>query len=129
VSSSTPKTKRIRRKEPTVKKYVEIEPNDVLLGRGGLTNGHHGNLMYRRYILRHQPAYKRLEKHEKLQMSKDVVLWVKMRGGRFLARDDSAEGRPYYEATDATARLKVSQALREDHTPEGRELKRSRLRT
>jgi hypothetical protein len=127
-SSSAPK-KRIRRKVPTDKTYADVNDLDVLLGRGGRTNGHHGNVIYRHHILKLQKAYKDLSKGEKLEMSKNVVKWVRMRGGRFLARDDTAEGRPYYEATDCTARAKVSQALREDHTPEGRELKKSRTRT
>ncbi len=120
--------KRCRRKEPAKKEYVTLTDFDVLLGRGGLSNGHPGNIMYRKHILRRQKEYKMLENSEKTQMSKDVVAWVKTRGGRFLKRDDEAPGQPFYIATDVTARQKVSQALREDHTPEGRKQKKSRTK-
>ena len=109
---------------------MKVEELDVLLGRGGATNLHHGNVIYRRRVLKDQPVYKTQDIHGKQQMSEDIAVWVKFRGGRFLARDDTPEGNGrYYEVMPETARLKVSQALREDHTPEGRELKKSRRRT
>ena len=120
--------KRCRRIEPVEKEYVEITDNDVLLGRGGLSNRHPGNIVYRQHILEHQREYKLLRTDAKTEMSLEVVAWVKKRGGRFLKRDEDAPGQPYYIATDVTARQKVSQALREDHTPEGRQQKRSRTR-
>lgn len=120
--------KRCRRQEPCRKEYVDITDFDVLLGRGGLSNRHPGNKAYRKHILDHQKEYKGLENSKKTQMSKDVVAWVKGRGGRFLKRDDDVPGKPFYIATDVTARQKVSQALREDHTPEGREQKKSRTK-
>lgn len=122
------KRKRTRRKEPAQKKYVDITDLDVLLGRGGLSNHHPGNQAYRKHILEHQKQYKLLKNSAKTQMSIDVVAWVKARGGRFLKRDEEIEGRPFYIATEATARQKVSQALREDHSPEGRKLKKSRAK-
>lgn len=120
--------KRCRRIEPLEKQYVEITDNDVLLGRGGLSNRHPGNIVYRQHILEHQREYKLLKTDEKTEMSKAVVAWVKKRRGRFLKRDENAPGQPYYIATDETARQKVSQALREDHTPEGRQQKKSRTK-
>lgn len=123
------KEKRCRRKEPLQKVYVDITDKDVLLGRGGRSHYHPGNVEYRRYILQHQRAYKNLENsHMKTQMSFVAVAWVKNNGGRFLKRDDKAPGQPFYIATDETARQKVSQALREDHTPEGREQKKFRTK-
>ena len=62
-------------------------------------------------------------------MSKDVIAWVNDRGGRFLSQDEETEGKPFYIATYETARQKVSQALREDHTPEGRLMKKSRTKS
>ena len=120
--------KRCRRIEPLEKEYVEITDNDVLLGRGGLSNRHPGNIVYRQHILEHQREYKLLKTDAKTEMSMEVVAWVKKRGGRFLKRDENAPGQPYYIATDVTARQKVSQALREDHTPEGRQQKKSRTK-
>ena len=87
-NKNNPKKKRTRRKEPLQKQYVSITDMDVLLGRGGASNHHPGNLQYRKHILMHQQEYKLLENSAKTQMSIDVVEWVKWRGGRFLKRDD-----------------------------------------
>jgi len=116
--------RRIRRKEPAVRKYVVATEKDILLGRGGGSNHHKGNIYYRKRILHLQPPYKALDRDEKTAMSEDVVKWVQKGGGRFLKRE--CKGSPWYIVTDATARQKVSQALREDHTPKGRALKKSR---
>jgi hypothetical protein len=100
----------------------------VLFGRGGRSNRHHGNTLYRHRILGYQPAYKKLDIHGKRQMSEDIVAWVASRGGRFLQCDDTPEGnRRYFVAKDEVVRAKICQALREDHTREGRRLKESRL--
>jgi hypothetical protein len=53
-----------------------------------------------------------------------MVKWVHHRGGRFLQRDGKTS--PWYVVTDERARLKVAQALREDHTPEGKKAKKER---
>jgi hypothetical protein len=128
-NTTSPQKKRTRRKEPLKKQHFSITDADVLLGRGGMSNHHPGNKTYRKHILTHQQEYKNLENTSaKTKMSKEMVEWVKARGGRFLKRDDGVEGNPFYVATDTTARQKVSQALREDHTPEGRKLKRSRTK-
>jgi len=123
-ASSNGTKKRIRRKEPVVRKYVVATEMDILLGRGGGSNHHNGNIAYRKQILFLQPSYKTLGRDEKTSTSKDVLKWVQTRGGRFLKRE--CKGSPWYIVTDATARQKVSQALREDHTCEGRALKKSR---
>ncbi|KAL3926892.1 MAG: hypothetical protein SGBAC_013294 [Bacillariaceae sp.] len=127
VEPPSPRTtlKRIRRKEPAVRKYVAATDMDVLLGRGGGSNHHPGNIAYRRRILDLQPKYKTLDRDDKTTMSENVVKWLQEeRRGRFLKRESKAS--PWYIVTDATARQKVSQALREDHTLEGRALKKSR---
>ena len=106
-----------------------------------------GNEVYRKRILKLQKTYKTLSRDEKTQMSKDVVQWIYKRGGKFLQRDDTNKKNPppvvpesgtaeeggdddvvsrWYVVTTETARQKVSQALREDHTLEGRMLKKSR---
>ena len=59
-------------------------------------------------------------------MSKDVVAWVNERKGRFISQDEDGK---FYVVTYETARQKVSQALREDHTPEGRLMKKSRTKS
>ena len=118
--------KRCRRKEPVEKEYVTITDKDVLLGRGGYCHHHPGNKSYRKLILENQKLYKKLENNEKTALSMKVVAQVKESGGRFLKRDEDALEQMYYIVHDVTARLKVSQALREDHTPDGRRLKKER---
>lgn len=125
-SSVEPGRKRCRRKEPMEKEYVMITDKDVLLGRGGYSHHHPGNRSYRKLILENQKIYKRLENNEKTALSRKIVDNVKESGGRFLKRDDDAPEQMYYIVHDVTARLKVSQALREDHTPDGRRLKKER---
>ena len=121
------KKKRIRRKEPEKRIHVEKRDNDVLLGRGGCANNHQGNKIYLKHILGLQKPYKTLPRDEKTNCSNSVVQWIQKRGGRFLKRED--KGSPWYIVTPATARQKVSQALREDHTPEGRALKKSKAKS
>ena len=120
------KKKRQRRTEPEVKKYVTISSKDVLMGRGGRSNHHDGNEAYRKRILDLQRTYKGLSRDEKTQMSKDVVKWVCRRGGKFLQKEGTGPTAKWYVVTSETARQKVSQALREDLTFEGRMAKKSR---
>jgi hypothetical protein len=128
-TASTPK-KRSRKKvlEPTVKTYVEVTDSDVLFGRGGRSNHHPGNIMFRERLLGLQPAYKKCQLKGKRDMVNGVLDWVKNeQNGRFLAIDESPEGNGrYYVATGKQAREKVSQNLREDHTAAGRTAKKSR---
>jgi hypothetical protein len=49
---------------------------------------------------------------------------VKDRGGRFLKRDGRTS--PWYVATDQMARIKVAQALREDHSDAGKQAKKEK---
>ncbi|KAG7337327.1 hypothetical protein IV203_014101 [Nitzschia inconspicua] len=115
--------KRVRKHDPLVKKYVKYNSRDVLLGRGGKTNRHAGNKVYRRRILEDQPVYKTLCTSEKTKLSDKVVNWIqKDCNGRFLEEDEHG----WFIVTDCTARKKVSQALREDHTKEGRAAKKAR---
>lgn len=121
------KKKRIRKKEPKKKKYVEKRDNDVLLGRGGCANNHQGNKIYLQRVLGLQKWYKTLPRDKKSNCSNSVVQWIHNRGGRFLKRENKRSR--WYIVTPATARQKVSQALREDHTPEGRALKKSKAKS
>ena len=108
--------------------YVQLEDNDVLMGRGGHSNGHPGNQRYRQCILGYQRDYKTQGLHGKRALVHAVVDWVELQGGRFLASKKSPEGHiRYYVASDKKVYDKVSNALREDHTPEGRAQKKSRL--
>lgn len=108
LESSSGRKRRIRRKEPVVREYVFKTDNDILLGRGGGSNHHQGNILYRKRILSLQPEYKRLDRDDKTALSEKVVEWVYKRNGRFLKRE--CKGSPWYHVTKETARQKVSQA-------------------
>ena len=68
-------------------------PHDVLLGRGGGTNNHIGNIQFRKLINEHKIRYFACSKVEKPQVAREVVqLWRKMTPpGRFLARLDEGK--------------------------------------
>jgi hypothetical protein len=88
-----------------------IGPNDVLLGRGGGTNHHIGNLRFRELVKDYQPLYLQAKKLDKANVAKQIVSIVVNRGGRFLMqRDDGV----WEEVTSQRAREKTSQALREN---------------
>eukprot|EP00563_Minutocellus_polymorphus_P014016 CAMPEP_0181052318 /NCGR_PEP_ID=MMETSP1070-20121207/17528_1 /TAXON_ID=265543 /ORGANISM="Minutocellus polymorphus, Strain NH13" /LENGTH=68 /DNA_ID=CAMNT_0023131407 /DNA_START=448 /DNA_END=651 /DNA_ORIENTATION=+ len=40
--------------------------HDVLLGRGGASNHHHGNAVFRSVVSKTRPAYRRVPKHQKI---------------------------------------------------------------
>jgi hypothetical protein len=130
VGNVTKKKKRNRapRKKiiPKNKKYLEPTEKDVLMGRGGKSNHHPGNMRYRAEIDRLQEDYKETDdKDEKTNISETLVLHVQSYGGNFLEKDDDG----WYVIDDVVARRKVSQALREDKDPEKRRAKRQRFLT
>ena len=90
----------------------EPTDRDVLLGRGGMTNHHVGNRLYREKIEDFKPYYQKLSgKDDKQEFSKKVVNFVHMYGGRFLEKDAYSDG--WVEVEKNKARKKVGQALRE----------------
>ena len=87
-------------------------PNDVLCGRGGATNNHDGNRMYRTLVQDHQETYLKAVKKNKKGIAKAIVAIVRSRGGGFLKRaDDGRQG--WVDVGDKKAWEKTSQALRE----------------
>lgn len=89
----------------------EIQPNDVLCGRGGLTNSHIGNQHFRYVVAEYQIEYLHARKNEKKDIARKIVARIAECGGRFLKRrPDSAI---WSEITNSKALLKTSQALRE----------------
>jgi len=109
---------------PDVKVYVEIETNDVLSGRGGKSNHHPGNNRYREEIQNNREFYATLgeDNDAKASVAEAVVTFVQSNGGRFLEKDDVG----WFVIHDRAARLKASQALREDDDQEKRAAKRAR---
>ena len=89
----------------------EINLNDVLCGRGGLTNLHVGNKRYRYVVAEFQQEYLKARKNEKKDISRRIVARIRENGGRFLKR--SADSIVWSEVTEKKAVEKTSQALRE----------------
>lgn len=89
----------------------EINPNDVLCGRGGLTNSHIGNKRFRYIVAEYQQEYLHSRKNEKKTIARKIVARTKENGGRFLQR--SANSSVWSEVTQKKALEKTSQALRE----------------
>jgi len=126
VKDKKKKRKRAPRKKiiPLNKKYREPTDKDVLMGRGGKSNHHPGNMRYRAEIDRFQERYKKTDdKEEKTNISERLVLDVQSYGGNFLEKDNNG----WYIIDSVVARRKVSQALREDKDPEKRRAKRQRF--
>lgn len=128
-AAKKPKKKRIyksRKVIPEVKTFVEFTDDDVLLGRGGLSNKHPGNKRYRTEIENAKAVYRAASKDEKTEWANLLVEYVKKYGGRFLEKDK--ETGKWYIVPDVVARRKAGQALREDNTAESRKEKRDRYK-
>ena len=90
-----------------------INRNDVLCGRGGLSNHHSGNVYFRDLVKDRQEAYLKASKRDKAAVAREIVDRIKSQipPGRFLKRDHTLNG--WIEVPDRKAREKTSQALRE----------------
>ena len=100
----------------------KLGTNDVVMGRGGLSNNHVGNQTFLKLTKTLKPEYARLPKEEKTDVSRRLLKIVQDRGGKFLAKD-AASGL-FYEVDDKIARRKCSQALREESKAERAERKK-----
>lgn len=100
---------------------LNISQNDVLCGRGGLTNHHPGNGFFRRLVRRKQEAYLLAPNMEKAGIAKEIVGIVRSLDppGRFLKKDLKNSG-VWVDIGYRKARENTSQALREG-APELRE--------
>lgn len=97
---------------PTPDDLIEaVEQNDVLLGRGGETNHHSGNIQYRQLVKACQPAYMSAKRRDKPRIAAAIVAVVRSLGGRFLKKlpCDSK----WSDVGNNRSREKTSQALRE----------------
>lgn len=108
-------------KEGSPTASFQISQNDVLCGRGGLTNHHPGNVFFRRLVRIKQESYLRATKREKAGVAREIVDIIRnlSPSGRFLKKDTRNPG-VWIEIGDRKAREKTSQALREG-APELRE--------
>jgi hypothetical protein len=88
--------------------------NDVLSGRGGLSNNHPGNRLFRRLIQHNRYFYQTSETPTQKQLLVySIVAAMEGKGGRFLRMHD---GR-WVQASLNSVRRKTAQALRESDTP------------
>ena len=87
-----------------------VNESDVLCGRGGATNNHIGNKMFRALVTEHQQEYLGAKKKDKALVSNRIVRLIRQKGGRFLRRGD---GGVWTDVGDKKATEKTSQALRE----------------
>ena len=88
---------------------ANIGENDVLCGRGGLTNSHTGNIRFREIVADNQIDYLKAKKRDKIIIANQIVALIHEMGGRFLRK--TPEG--WVPITDKKAQEKTSQALRE----------------
>lgn len=118
------KRKKLRRnREPDVKHFVKPLDRDVLLGRGGRSNHHPGNVAYRNQVGKLREWYRSSDKNLKTDLSQLLVDWVlHEQQGRFLKHDATTD--QWYLITNIMARRKASQALREHMTQEERDAKK-----
>jgi hypothetical protein len=111
---------------PTIKNAERIgpliikpDPHDILFGRGGGTNVHIGNKIFRDLINARRREYLKAKKNDKPAISRRIVHEIHTRyGGRFLKKADDDDGgataqEGWYEVDDRSSREKVSQALRQ----------------
>jgi len=89
----------------------DINPNDVLCGRGGLTNSHVGNKRFRCVVAEYQLEYLKARKNDKKGIAQKILSRIKENGGRFLQRN--AGSSVWSVASEKRAVGKTSQALRE----------------
>lgn len=91
---------------------ITITDQDVLFGRGGLSNHHIGNLRYRDIISIHRQDYIRAPKIEKPNVARRIVKAIRtgLNPGRFLRKGKDGK---WQQVSDKEAAWKASQALRE----------------
>ena len=93
-------------------RITQPEQHDVLCGRGGATNNHVGNKIYRTIVCDHQSQYLHAKKRDKAGIARIIVGIIRSRGGRFLKKLNDGTER-WVDVGDKKATEKTSQALRE----------------
>ena len=88
---------------------TDIQPNDVLFGRGKSVVEHEGNLKFRNLVAGYGDEFDNAGRLEKTQMTEKIVQSIAASGGRFLKRD---EGGSWEEVEHEIARKKVAHAFR-----------------
>ena len=100
--------------------YVtELQPHDVLFGRGSGPNDHEGNVRFRQYVADRKAAYMATNhRATKTNIAREIVNLVQQQNGRFLKKIEGSgeEAAPecYEVVDDDTIMEKAKQALRQN---------------
>jgi hypothetical protein len=102
---------------------IDVQPLDVLCGRGGATNSHSGNADFRSIVERYKLEYLNAKKINKPAVAGKIVEIIRKKGGHFLRKQmlpnssdpvtDANGNVVWYDIGDEKAREKTCQALRE----------------
>ncbi|KAL3826420.1 hypothetical protein ACHAXA_011229 [Cyclostephanos tholiformis] len=113
------KTKTKRKPKRILDESRAIEPtdDDILLGRGGFTIVHPGNIRFREKALELSPWYESCSKEEKYHVSNVLINSIKGEGRRFLERGSNGL---WYEVIGNGVRKKASQLMREPYIKESK---------
>ena len=115
------KSREAATRAPTV--ILDLNPNDVLLGRGTGTAVYEGNVKFRILIKEYKEKYMSEDttRHTKAVIANRVLNIIRSRGGRFVrkVKEEKARGvanrEVYHEAEVEVALEKCKQALRQQH--------------
>ncbi|CAB9501337.1 expressed unknown protein [Seminavis robusta] len=106
---------RQHREKKSCRKSLKIEiprDNDILFGRGGMSNNAEGNRRYQKVIEQWGSHYSTLAgRKAKTQLAWEIYYQLRNEGFRFLKRDNGSQY--WTEASDDACRKKISQRLRE----------------
>lgn len=91
---------------------LDVTDLDVVFGRGGGTNRHRGNEIFRDLVAKARPGYLAARKKEKGEIARRIVKEIRSRGGRWLKKDTATGA--WQEVSDDVATKKTTQAFRED---------------
>ena len=93
----------------------QLREYDVVMGRGGKSNNHRGNILYRSYVRDMTPIHDLSTKQEKTKITWQIVQQVYDLGGRFIEEDKSTG--LWHVIDAAQARRKTSQKFRDEKNP------------
>jgi hypothetical protein len=94
--------------------FANLKENDVLCGRGGLSNQHPGNRMFRRVANENKELYLKIDSSSRKNLLVvSIIKAIHHHGGRFVRK----LGDSWVEITHIDACAKTSQALRDSSEP------------
>jgi hypothetical protein len=104
-------------KPSTLVRNNEVQRMDVLSGRGGKSNHHFGNKVFRNLVTAMKSDYQSSKSRtEKARVAESIVEKVYRMGGQFLCQNKACLEPQWCVMSKAEARRKTSQALRETRT-------------